>query len=311
MVQILQTFGIPDLVAILSGITVPFILVIDLWVFFPSFFTLDLEKRLRFALSIPITLSVFFGYFYTVKLYFDFRAEGNPPSYQSLLLALNYTAGLALIYIAIFVPYLYASIFVIDKFANILKQFSTTAEKSGKILLATLLIAMSAPVFLLAHFLARNKWITLFLFGKTIKYWETVNISTIFSADYPIRLTVTINRLTSSLGIQGNISGTIVLVSTTLGVVVSAINIIEHFSGAKEKAPDKDDDIDSDRIPDADTFESSSYPDDLDYHPFKEDEMDIDDDDLIDDYKGVPRTLTDIELKIFLEQQKNKKDKAM
>ncbi len=322
MIQILQTFGIPDLVAFLSAVIAPLILVFDLWLFLPSFFTLDIDKKFRFAFSLPISLSILIGCLYTSKLYFDLRSNGSLPSYQDFLLSLDYTSGLTLIYIIAFAPVLFLLVIAVEKFSDISNYMDRTGE-AHSVWQGILLAVLFAPILLLARFLSRSTWIPDFLFGESIKFWEFGDISAIFSPSYPLRFTLLINRITSNLGIQNNIAGTVVFVAGILGIIVNSLKIYEHFYGENGKTSEKkDDDNDDNLIPELGTFDSSSYSGNSEFfnrfgnshpHPSLVDETDIDDDDMIDDYKGgpVPRTMTDSEFKIYLEQQRNKKDKAI
>lgn len=319
MTQIFQTIGIPDLVAFLFAIIIPIIFIFNLWLFFPSLFTINPEKKLRFAFSLPITIGIAIGCFYTSKLYFDLRADGYSSSYQNLLLVLDYATGLALIYIIEFVPFLYILIFAVEKFSDVSNKLYQTAGEAYKIWQGFFMIIIFAPILLIARLLVRTTWIPYFLFGESIKFWEPANISAIFSANYPIRLSTLINRITSSLGIQSNISGTVVFISTTLGVIVSIIKIIEYRDSHKKKSGEKDDvNKDGDLLPEPATFDENSFPDSALYAKYRDSYLqpsvvdDFDDNDKIDDndeYEGVPQ-LTDSEFKLLFDEQKNDKDKA-
>jgi len=217
MAYIFNTFGLPDLLALII-IFLPILIFISLYINFPFMFTLGKSSFPKFSwiFSFLLLIVLTFGGLGASSVYFVQRYAGSLPSYKSVWSAIDYSYGLYFLVFVVSTPVFYgfyrAWLFINKK--------DIQSKISQVVVFALALIIPGA----------------LFIF--IIKIW----IANVSNKDFPLSFSQLMNRIGVAIGVDASFVSLIPLLTVLLPIIQIYLEI---RSQVKEQEKEKETELEN------------------------------------------------------------------
>ena len=283
MGNLITTFGIQDLAAVGVTIIAPFIL-IWFFIYFPIHFD-DVEQftRPRTMLSFYFMLAFIFSGIATTFEYFSARIDGYSPSFELLFSTLDFSiAKLAAGFIA-GIPFFFGASVALSRINSLFREYDKNLGWGHLPILVLIFAFITAPCTVISFLLFSTPWLWNLLFGQPMLLSEinSLDRSVYLSPDYPLKLSVVVERISQALSIPGATVTLITILAALATIGGFLLQLVKHYRKNNEETFKKEDNLNyvppiKPKKPTPVISDITSIPKSYDYRSGNQDEFNAD-----------------------------------